>query len=786
MLHGRWDEEPLCPSQAFREALSRYSRRAPEELLRGDVGQLAPVLGRIVPEVLEASGVLQAERADAEGDRYQVFDAVDRWIRAIAERRHLVLVLDDMHWADRPSLLLLEYLLRSSTPAPVLIIATYRQTDSNVAGWFSESLAGIRRTTSVENIALAGLSPTETQELLEAAIGRTLDDHEAAGAVNLQRHTGGNPFFLQEVVRDLREAGRSLQVVVGGERRGAPASRGHARRRAVAPSPALGRCACGCCRPHRRWATSSTSATVGNAIDCDEETLLLALDEARLAGVVTESSRRFDTHCFTHAVVRQALYHELGLSRRTRLHRQLGQALERRYGADGPRHAAVLAHHFYLGASAGGVDDAVRYLRLAADDALQQVAYEAAADHLNRALELVSEYRSTEEIERCQLLLAIGRACVQAGRSSEANDRFLDAFELALRCGRPDLVAEAALGYGGVIPAGSEPNAKARTLLETALAELGPEDSNARALVLGRLAQWGHFNAPARSGGSSPTTPSPWPVGWGTPRPWPRSCSYRYWAMDGPDDIDRQIATAVEIRSLGQRTRRPRDPPPGAQVRAPCSLRAGRLRGVAAGGRRPRRARPPRSSSPSTCVSASCGTAWWPGPKVATPTPRPTRPRPLPSWNAPSIPSSTPSTSGCPCRGGGSRGAWRTSASCSRSAPPAGRRRERRRSRRGWRARSANVATPRKLLAGLTRGDVAEGDRNFHWWFVMVGLTQTALNLGDRAWAATLYDLIEPYADHNCRAGQATFLGAASLQLGALALLLGRDRRSRSVISSRR
>ncbi len=65
--------------------------------------------------------------------------------------------------------------------------------------------------------------------------------------------------------------------------------------------------------------------TVGDAIDCDEETLLLALDEARLAGVITESSREFDTHCFTHAVVRQALYHELGLSRRTRLHRQLGK-----------------------------------------------------------------------------------------------------------------------------------------------------------------------------------------------------------------------------------------------------------------------------------------------------------------------------------------------------------------------------------------------------------------------------------------------------------------------------
>ena len=82
-------------------------------------------------------------------------------------------------------------------------------------------------------------------------------------------------------------------------------------------------------------------------------------------------------------------------------------------------------------------------------------------------------------------------------------------------------------------------------------------------------------------------------------------------------------------------------------------------------------------------------------------------------------------------------------------------------------------------LSRLAPDAVAESDRNFHWWFLMVGLAQTAVNLEDRAWAAALYDLIEPYADHNCRAGQATFLGAASLQLGALAHLLGPPRRRR-------
>ena len=489
--------------------------------------------------------------ARVEGDRYQVFEAVNRWIRAIAGRRRLVLVLDDMHWADRPSLLLLEYLLRSSTPAPVLIVATYRQTDANVSGWFSESLAGIRRTTSVENIALRGLSPAETQELLEAAIGRALSDHEAAGAANLQRHTGGNPFFLQEVVRDLREAGRSLEAwsVANAEELLLPERMRDVVRWRLRQLSAV------CMR-----VLSAASAlgdefdigTVGTAIECDEETLLFALDEARLAGVVTESSREFDTHCFTHAVVRQALYHELGLSRRTRLHRQLGKSLESRYGADTRRHASELAHHFYLGASAGGVNDALRYLRLAADDALQQVAYEAAADHLGRALELVADYRASDEVERCQLLLSIGKACVKAGRTGEANNRFLDAFEIARRCGRADLLAEAALGYGGVLPAGSEPNDKARGLLESALVALP---------LAGRAAPapWCSAGWPSGATSTGPGTQRRQLTDdavdmarrLGDPETLAAVLRYRYWAMDGPDDIDRQIAVAKEIRGPG-------------------------------------------------------------------------------------------------------------------------------------------------------------------------------------------------------------------------------------------
>jgi DNA-binding SARP family transcriptional activator len=773
VLHGRWDEEPLCPFQAFREALGRYALRAPGDVVRGDVGALAPVLARIVPEILESGAGPQPPRIEVEGDRYQVFDAVNRWVHAIAGRRRLVLVLDDMHWADRPSLLLLEYILRSSTQAPVLIVATYRQTDANVSGWFSESLAGIRRTTPVETIALSGLSPAETKELLEDAIGRALSDHEAAGAANLQRHTGGNPFFLQEVVRDLREAGGSLEAwsAANAEELLLPdrmrdVVRWRLRQvtatcmRVLSAASALG--------------DEFDIATVGKAIDCDEETLLSALDEARLAGVVTESSRQFDTHCFTHAVVRQALYDDLGLSRRTRLHRQLGIALEMRYGADTRRHASALAHHFYLGASAGSVNDALHYLRLAADDELQQVAYEAAADHLGRALELVADYKATDELERCHLLLATGNACVKAGHASEANTRFLDAFGVADRCGRPDLLAEAALGFGGVIPAGSEPNAKARSLLESALAQLPARDGSARALVLGRLAQWGHFDRPRAQRQQLTDEAVEMARRLGDPETLGAVLRYRYWALDGPDEIDRQIAVAMEIRDLGEKlgdneillhglkcelharfelgdygaSRRVADDlgTLAHQIQQPEYLRLGFMWDSLVAGTEGRYDDAEHNAAEAAAILE-----------------RTEHPQLYALYVGLSLP-------------------WRWLQGRMEDLRPLLELGQTGRASLGETALVAWVASEigeraqaEALLANLVPRDVADSERNFHWWFLMVGLTQTALNLGDGPWAATLYDLIEPYADHNCRAGQATFLGSATLQLGSLALLLGRN-----------
>jgi len=773
VLHGRWDEEVLCPYQAFREALGRYVQRAPEVLVRADTGPDVEVLGKIVPELLDRLAVVEkAARVEPEGERYRVFEAVHRWLGRVAGRRRLVLVLDDLHWADPPSLRLLEYVLRATPPVPALIVATYRQTDAGVTEWLAQSLVGMRRTAEVERIPLAGLSAAEAQELLEAAVGRTLSEQESHGAVNLRDHTGGNPFFLQEVVRDLDEAGDALEAWAAAAPDALPVPERlrdvvHWRLRELSPAcmKLLGTASA--------MGEEFDTAIVGAALGCDDDELLRLVDEARLAGVIFQSYDRPDGHRFAHAVVRQALYDDLGAARRVRLHRRLGTTLQGRYGPEAPHHAAELARHFYLGADAGGVEEALGFLRLAADAAVRHVAYEAAVEHLTRALELVARHLPSQDLLRCEFLLDMAKACVKAGRLADANDRFLDAFALARVGNRTDLLAEAALGFGGVLPAGAEPDAQARALLETALDQLGPHDSKARALALGRLAQWGHYDLPLDERRRLADDAVDVARRLGSPTTLAAVLAYRYWALSGPDDIDRQVAAAGEIRRLGELVGDREIVLHGLK----CELHSRFELGDFAGSQR---------------VAEALG-------QVAREIQQPEYLRLVCMWDSlvagiegrfEDAESRAEEVFAIFDRAGHSQAVaiqfglalpWRWLQ---------GRMKELRillelgrtgRASLGETAMMAWVAseidepdTARALLRSLRPDEVTDGERNFPWWFVMAGLTQTSYNLADTRWAPILYDMVLPFADHNCRAGQATFLGAARLHLGMLAGLLGR------------
>src|SRR5438067_4046840 len=208
VLFGRCDEENLVPYQPFVEALRHYVTQSPLETLRLDVGDQAAQISRLVPDLERR---LRAVVVDAEADRYRMFEATTSFLAALSARTPLLLLLDDLHWADKPTLLLLRHLVRSPRLHDVLFIGTYRETDLARTHPLSEMLADFHREPAVARVSLRGLDGGEIPALLEAIIQHSLGRRGHALAAALVRETEGNPFFIQAILLHLVEAGRVFQ-----------------------------------------------------------------------------------------------------------------------------------------------------------------------------------------------------------------------------------------------------------------------------------------------------------------------------------------------------------------------------------------------------------------------------------------------------------------------------------------------------------------------------------------------------------------------------------------------
>ncbi|WP_322762239.1 ATP-binding protein, partial [Frankia sp. Cr2] len=205
VLYGRWDEEVLAPYQGYRVALGEYARTCPKSVLRAELGEHADEISRLFPEVTERVGVVGAPLAGkAEAERFRLFEALDGWLRAIASRRPVLVILDDLQWADRSSLLLLAHLMRLPRATPLLVVATYRDTGH---GELASFLPALTRDTECRRVRLGGLDPEETVALVGRVYGRDLAEPGRRLALELQADTAGNPFFLTEMVRHMVDLG---------------------------------------------------------------------------------------------------------------------------------------------------------------------------------------------------------------------------------------------------------------------------------------------------------------------------------------------------------------------------------------------------------------------------------------------------------------------------------------------------------------------------------------------------------------------------------------------------
>jgi DNA-binding SARP family transcriptional activator/tetratricopeptide (TPR) repeat protein len=457
-LYGRCDAETLVPYQPFVEALRRYVARVPAA-----VRSWSPELARVVPEV-PASG-------DTDDDRYRLFEAVADVLSDIAHVQPVVLVLDDLHWADTPTLLMLRQMVRATERSPLLIVASFRDTERPVA--LVDMLVQLRREQFFETIALSGLDEADSDRLI-GEFGPS--DFPAHVGRMLWEETRGNPFFLEEMVRQLGQGDGTLELPEG--------IREVIGRRLATLSD-------------RTSQVLTTAAVMGREFRIevlealgphDEDELDDVVDEGVAAHVIAEVPGVYGRCSFTHSLIRQTLYDGLTGTRRARLHLRVGEALERLEGSAPEPPLAELAHHFSLAPPARGAPRAVEYAERAARHATEILAYEEAARLYQVALESLAAAGLDGE-RRCALLLACGDAQTKAGDAGGARATFRQAADAARRLGSPRLLAQAALGYGSAGQmAGGVHDEEGVALLEEALAAVGEGDDPLRARLLARLA----------------------------------------------------------------------------------------------------------------------------------------------------------------------------------------------------------------------------------------------------------------------------------------------------------
>ncbi|HZU59602.1 MAG TPA: AAA family ATPase, partial [Solirubrobacteraceae bacterium] len=421
VMAGRAPEEGLAPYQPFLEALSHYAATAPLDVVRAAAREHGPELARLVPELRRRVPELPLPPGETEGERYRLFEAVVGLLSSISKAAPILLVLDDLHWADRPTLLLLRHLARAPRSTRLLVLLAFRveaATDVLV-----DTLVELNREGLSTQLDIEGLSQRETAELVSL---KARERPSTAFVQRIHRETEGNPFFVEEIVRNLLAAGLRVGSATASELGRLKLPEGVKRmvaRRLERLDPQT-----------IEWLRVASVAgrdfdadLIERLVDLEEEEFLTSLEEALAAGVLLESTAHAGRYSFSHALVREALYEGMSAPRRARLHRRVGEALE----ASGERSLSVLALHFTRAASLEDAEKAISYAVQAAQEAGQVLAHEEAVDHYARALEVLTRFEAVPTPRRLELLLDLGEACVRAGERRRAREVFLQAGRLA-------------------------------------------------------------------------------------------------------------------------------------------------------------------------------------------------------------------------------------------------------------------------------------------------------------------------------------------------------------------
>ncbi len=580
VFYGRCDEDTVVPYQPFIEALRPYVAAVSPTELHRQLHGLTGDLSRVFPELSgQVAGPPPPDQGVSGGldDRYRLFEGVTALIGVIALGRPLLMALDDLQWADEPTLLLLRHVVRGTARCPMLLLGCYRDVEVHDRQPLADLLAHMRRERSTAWIALDGLSEDESEELVRSRAGRPVPVPLVKA---LHEGTDGNPLFLEEMVRHLQETGAPVFELGDGEdvdldELDLPDTIRDVvsmRVRSLPPSvhdPVSAAAVVG---------STFEASLIAQVLAQPISRVLDALDHAAAAGLVVEDPDRVGRYSFSHTLVRQALYLGMVSSRRTQLHHDVGVVMEE----DDRYPAATLAHHFGRSVALDGPARATRYAIAAGRQAAADLAFEDAVRHFEHALELLDrDGQSSDALTRAELLTEHAEALLFVDESAGV-DAARRAVEVSREAGSPAQFGRAvAVFVEPALSAAARPD-EAAALFDEAMAVLGDDALELRARLLAILAfKYTTAQLRGRDGRALAEAALRAARQAGDPRTLADALLAQAVAFEGQADLGKRFALAEELIALA-RTAGARPWSYGLGVLAGAQLTAGDADGLAA------------------------------------------------------------------------------------------------------------------------------------------------------------------------------------------------------------
>ena len=487
VLAGRCDEGLGLSYQPFVEALGHLVEHCPGDLLDEHLRDYGDAVARLVPALARRAGgsFPGTEAQHTDSDRYLMYAAIEDLLLSVAHDSSLLLVLEDLHWADLPTLVLLRFLVTSPRSAPFCVLCTSRLEELGDDHALLALLADLHREPTVSRVELHGLGDQDVRALVGAVAEIPPHADAARLTAEVRSGTGGNPFFITELMKNLAE----FDELTASHDQWSPAGRvDWVGRLPRSINETILR------RVHRLGSevehVLGSAAVAGDEFDLDlvaaiahGEAVADSLDRAARAGLLIEVNPEGPRFRFAHALVRRCLYTELGLARRAELHGAVAVALEPRLDS-GRVSAAEVAAHWLVAAGASESDKPLRFAVLAGDQAVAKLAPDEARRWYEIALERLGAQGDASSDERCELLIKRGAAERQAGHPG-FRETLLEAAAIARAADNPDALVRAALANTrGLQSATGTVDLERVATLEVALLAVGTADSPARARLL--------------------------------------------------------------------------------------------------------------------------------------------------------------------------------------------------------------------------------------------------------------------------------------------------------------